>query len=207
VDIAALPESFPRLQEITTLAVEAAGHVKLSAGIRRITLVFDAPEFEGSAYWHVERDDPPYVEATLYGSPRDILSPPLPGGDPLADVDLDRLGQIDPERVDRLRVDRWLHRNFLQLDDVVCGRVRPHALPTALAAGFQACWDVWTDGRLRQRQQPGLSLAERRRVFFRVFASRGMLLPRHWQVFHELWEGGYGEHEGLLRALSHLPRP
>jgi hypothetical protein len=115
------------------------------------------------------------------------------------------VGELPADRVDSLRVDRWLHRNLLQLEDILSGRIQPAALPPGRAGAFQACWDVWTDGRLKQRALPGISLAERRRAFFRSFATGGLLLPRHWEVFHRLWEDRVRDQADLLEAVRILP--
>ena len=93
----------------------------------------------------------------------------------------------------------------LQLEDILLGRIDPAAIPPRRSAAFQICWDVWTDGRLKLRALPGISLPERRRVFFRAFAAGGMLLPRHWEVFHQLWEDRLAGQEGILEALRRLP--
>ena len=79
-------------------------------------------------------------------------------------------------------------------------------LSPELIEAYQVCWDVWTDGRLRAERLPGVSLAERRREFFRRFAGGGLLLPRHWKTFHDLWDGQLPGHRGLLEATRRLPR-
>jgi hypothetical protein len=200
------PPDFPRAAEIARLAGEVADQLPLEARARHITLAFDAPEFEGSGYWHLESVGPGGVHATLYGGPFDVLTPEPPGPQRDADTAVDRVGEIPPEHVDHMLLERWIHRNLLQLDDVLRGRVEPGAVPKDRAVGFQACWDVWTDGRLKTWRRPGVSLAERRRVFFRTFSTGGLLLPRHWDVFHRLWEGAYAGHRGLLDAVERLPR-
>ena len=85
--------------------------------------------------------------------------------------------------------------------------MNPEQIGRSRSTAFQTCWDVWTDGRLKGRAMPGISQAERRGVFFRTFAAGGMLLPRHWAIFHDLWEGRVADHAGLMRALAELPPP
>lgn len=199
------PRELPGVEEFAPRCRAAAEHVGL-APPRRLVLALDAPEFTGCAWWQIDADGQGY-EATLYGSPDDVLEAPQGGWAPRAGL---AVAEAPANRaLDPLLLDRWLHRNLLQLDDIVRGRVRPREVARSQVAALQACWDVWTDGRLRRWQHPGVSQAERRRLFFRAFARSGLLLPRHWQLFHELWEGALGEdgeeQAGLLRALSQLP--
>jgi len=199
-----VPSRFPGVAQIARHVRDAAAHVGLEDDLESIGLVLDAPEFEGSGFWQLETSKEAVARAVLYGSPEDLLV-----------ADRRRSGSSDPEllaglddaALDVLRLDRWLHRNLLQLDDLRRRRVRPEEIDSKDGEGLQACWDVWTDGRLRAWQHPGLSQAERRRLFYRVFAARAVLVPKHWQVFHELWEGGLAEHEGLLQAIRRLPTP
>jgi len=173
-------------------------HVGLVDRVHKLCLVLDAPELEGSGFWQCE-DDGPGLTATLYGAPADLL--------PEQSVYTRHHRSVTGTKVDidLLRVDRWLHRNLLQLDDLLCGRVDPERVPGGSSAALQACWDVWTDGRLRTWQHPGLSLAERRALFLRTFSRGTPLLPRHWAVFHALWEGKLQGHEGLVEAVQSLP--
>ncbi len=204
--IEVIPRSFPGAAELARRAVEAAIHVDLDASVGHIGLVLDAPEFEGSGFWQREEDGHGVAGPVLYGAPQDLLVP-SPLGEPIRALDPSGLATLETTALDRLRVDRWLHRNFLQLDDLVRTRVRPAEITATDSEALQACWDVWTDGRLRQWQHPGLSQAERRRIFYRVFARRGVLTPRHWEIFHDLWEGRLTGQEGLQAALDGLPTP
>ena len=201
-----LPAALPGAERFPDMTRRAAADVGLAERVERLVLVLDAPEFDGWGFWQIERETGDALSATLYGSPADVLrlDTRVLGLD-LARLDVDALAATPGVRFEPLLLDRWLHRNLLQLADLVDGRVRPQDVERDQASALQACWDVWTDGRLRQRQQPGLSQAERRRIFFRVFAPQGTLLPRHWQVFHELWEGHLEDHEGLVTAVERLP--
>lgn len=202
--IEVIPAGFPAAEEIRARTGSAARNVSLHPSVSQVELCFDAPEFEGSGFWMVERLEDGTVAATLYGSPMDALEP-VSGRGSAPGIDLGRLPR-QGARLDRLRLDRWLHRNLLQLDDLVQGRVRPDQVPAERSEGLQAVWDVWTDGRLRLWQHPGMSQAERRRLFFRTFAARGLLLPRHWATFHDLWECRVENQAGLLASLERLPR-
>lgn len=201
------PPALPRAELLAERCATAALEIRLDPSVARIELCFDAPEFVGAGFWMVRRLEDNEVSASLYGSPRDILTPPGRRDDPRHLDDVDFVVGLPPERLDVIAADRWLHRNLLQLDDLLRGRVAPQKVPPTRATGLQAVWDVWTDGRLRQSHKPGLSQAERRRMFFRTFAPQGMLLPRHWATFHRLWEGRYADQPGLLRALDELPIP
>lgn len=174
-------------------------HVRLSERVVRLGFVLDAPELEGSGFWQCEAVDGG-IGATLYGAPADLFP------EQSHYARLHRSVAVARPTLDLLRVDRWLHRNLLQLDDLVCGRVDPGRIGAGESAALQVCWDVWTDGRLRSWQHPGLSLAERRAAFLRAFSRGTPLLPRHWQIFHALWEGRLTGHEGLIAALRGLPR-
>jgi hypothetical protein len=205
MEIAVVPVGFPASDDIRQRTRAAVRNVQLDRSVARLELCFDAPEFEGSGYWTVERQEDGSLHATLYGSPLDVLEPPPRGLDPRIDLDLPQLLLREGVRIDPLRLDRWLHRNLLQLDDLIQGRVRPDQVPAERSAGLQAVWDVWTDGRLRLWQHPGMSQAERRRLFFRTFAAHGLLLPRHWATFHDLWECRVENQSGLLASLERLP--
>lgn len=206
MQVQVFPPEMPEASRYPDLARRAAEHVGVLEHVAVLVLALDAPEFEGSGYWQIEREVDGRVHATLYGSPSDVLRLDTRVlGLELARLDPATLVATPGVRFEPLLLDRWLHRNLLQLGDLIEGRVRPHDVARHQAVGLQACWDVWTDGRLRLWQQPGLSQAERRRIFFRMFAGSGMLLPRHWQVFHDLWEGHLVDHDGLVTAVERLP--
>ncbi len=199
-----VPQDFPRSEEIEAAAARAARRLGLDRQLTELHLVLDAPEFEEGGFWQIEREGD-RVEATLYSSPRDVLTPPNWREAASLGLDEDELAGLDPGMVDPIRLDRWIYRNLLQLDDMLSHRIDPATLPRSAVTAFQICWDVWTDGRLKQRSLPGISLAERRRGFFRRFAAAGALLPRHWAIFHDLWEGRIEGQQALLDALDRLP--
>jgi hypothetical protein len=199
------PPGFPGRQLITESALLAASNLGLDERLHELEIVLDAPEFSGSSFFMVQSlGEGRGYKAQIYGSPEDVLARGAAGNDPEA-LSPSRLRELDMEAVDRMRLDRWLHRNFLQLDDLLSGRVDPSRIPAGKSRPLQSLWDVWTDGRLREWQMPGLTQAERRSIFFRVFARQGLLLPRHWTIFHELWSGKHSDQDALLRALEGLP--
>lgn len=199
-----IPDRFPQRAILQESALAAATKLKLSSRLAILRLVLDAPEFEVGGFWQLETQREGLC-AIVYASILDFLTPRAAVEHRAADLDEDRIQELAIERIDRLRIDRWLHRNLLQLDDLLCKRIDPAALSRHDTAAFQACWDVWTDGRLKALLLPGISLAERRRLFFRTFAERGLLLPRHWKVFHALWDGKLQDHQGLIEACRRLP--
>ena len=185
-------------QQIAARANLARVHVGLDERVRKLRFVLDAPELAGSGFWQSETGADG-LEATLYGAPADLLREQSPYSRHHQSV-LPVASELD-----LLRADRWLHRNLLQLGDLLGGRVDPARIPEGKAAALQSCWDVWTDGRLRAWQHPGLSLAERRAAFLRTFSRSTPLLPRHWAIFHGLWEGSLSGHDGLVHAIRSLP--
>lgn len=207
MQIEVFPSELPGSASYPEHARRAAHNVGLGPDVARLVLALDAPEFEGSGYWQIEDAGESRVLATLYGSPTDVLA--LDSRVRVFEIsrlDAATIARTPGVSFDPLRLDRWLHRNLLQLDDILRERVSAARVRRDDAVGMQACWDVWTDGRLRAWQRPGLSQAERRRAFYRVFSHRGLLTPRHWEVFHELWEGHLPGHDGLLQAVERLPR-
>jgi len=185
-------------QPVAARANLARVHVGLSDRVTRLEFILDAPELEGSGFWQVDSNEAG-LTASLYGAPTDLL--------PEQSAWARHHRSVGPAVVelDLLRVDRWLHRNLLQLDDLLNGKVDPDQVPNGKATAFQTCWDVWTDGRLRAWQHPGLSLAERRALFLRTFSRGTPLLPKHWAVFHALWDGSMNGHAGLVEAIDALP--
>lgn len=207
MQIEVFPKELPGSDEYPEHARRAAQNVGLAPNVSRLVLALDAPEFEGSGFWQIEEAAPDRVDATLYGSPADVLAlDTRVRVFEISRLDAATIARTPGVSFDPLRLDRWLHRNLLQLDDILRGRVSAARVRRGDAVGMQACWDVWTDGRLRSWQRPGSSQAERRRAFYRVFANRGLLMPRHWAVFHELWEGHLEGHDGLQQAVERLPR-
>ncbi len=109
------------------------------------------------------------------------------------------------EEVSTSSAGRFLHHQMLALRDLATGVVRPSEIPDATAVAYQEAWAVTIDGRLRGLSLPGLPAAERRRRFFRTFSAGGVLQPRHWDVFHVLWELEEPDHGTLLDLAERLP--
>ncbi|MFH1844498.1 MAG: hypothetical protein ABIF77_14965 [bacterium] len=105
----------------------------------------------------------------------------------------------------RPKLERFLFHQFLSVRDLCDGTIDPAIIPARQADAFQEIWSITIDGRLRQERLPGFSAAERKRRFSRVFAACSVLLPEHWQIFHDLWETTAVQQEELFRFLSRLP--
>lgn len=103
------------------------------------------------------------------------------------------------------KTERYLHHQFLAVKDLLSGVVRPAEVPSELAEAYQEAWAVTIDGRLRRGALPGHPVAERRRRFFRTFSATGMLLPQHWDIFHELWDCNRPDHDWLVSRAAALP--
>ncbi|MFO7608105.1 MAG: hypothetical protein R6X35_02730 [Candidatus Krumholzibacteriia bacterium] len=100
----------------------------------------------------------------------------------------------------------FLHHQFALAADLMRGRILPDLVPTALAEAFAASWDVVLDGRLQRAGLPAYGQAVRRARFSRLFATAGVLMPGHWQIFQSLWDGGLAGAGEVLAAVRRLPR-
>jgi hypothetical protein len=105
----------------------------------------------------------------------------------------------------RPQTERFLFHELQALKDMLDGSIVAAGVPADLAEAFQEAWAVCIDGRLRRQSLPGLTIAERRRIFYRIFSEGGVLLPSHWDVFHQLWECDSPDNESLLDWVSRLP--
>ena len=104
------------------------------------------------------------------------------------------------------RADQFLHHHLLTARDLVRGQIVPAGIPPRWSAAFAAAWAVTVDGRLDRQALPGYSLTERRGSFSRLFASAGVLMPDHWQIFQSLWDGVLAAQGDVLGAVQVLPR-
>ncbi|MBE0567632.1 MAG: hypothetical protein IH621_16875 [Krumholzibacteria bacterium] len=111
-----------------------------------------------------------------------------------------------PERFSPAETNAFLHHQFALAADLLRGRVLPELVPAALAEGFAAAWDVVLDGRLERAGLPAYTQAVRRARFSRLFATAGVLMPGHWQIFQSLWDGGLAGAPEVLGAVRQLPR-
>ncbi len=105
----------------------------------------------------------------------------------------------------RPKMERFLYHQFLSIRDLSDGSVLPAAVPPDQAESFQEVWAVTVDGRLRQQILPSYSAGERRLRFSRIFGAAAVLLPAHWDIFHELWEMETVTQERLVAAARRLP--
>lgn len=113
---------------------------------------------------------------------------------------------VPPDRFSPAETNAFLHHQLALAADLLRGRVLPDLVPAALAEAFAAAWDVVLDGRLERAGLPAYAQAARRARFSRLFATAGVLMPGHWQIFQSLWDGGLGGAGEVLAAVRQLPR-
>jgi hypothetical protein len=211
-----LPAEHPLNQALVDLAVNAATRLELGRYLARLVFCLDditpdervwlsfglirsarsAPARSLTIYLHPDqllRDRPTVV--SLLPAPRVWESrSTMPDTPPAPD-----------DRLFRPKVERFLYHQLLATRDLCQGLLDPTDIPTDLAEAVQELWAVAIDGRLRQLRLPGYSAAERRQRFSRVFARGGVLLPVHWDMFHQLWEESELDQSLLLKLARRLP--
>jgi hypothetical protein len=199
------PAEWAHAAAVATLAREAAARHGLADLLNELTLVMDdiAP---GERPW-LRRAGPGSLE--IYGHPGHFLAEggAAPGGD-RANLPWELRAPAGPPAAAPFaaaRGERFLHHHFLAAVDVLVRRIAPSRVPPALAEAFQEVWDVTIDGRLQRRDLPGVPVADHRQRFALIFGAAGVLLPRHWERFHELWSWDDPTQEGLLEHALHLP--
>ncbi|MBK6898004.1 MAG: hypothetical protein IPH09_01560 [bacterium] len=199
------PADWEHADAVRELAREAARCHGLTERLRELTLVLDDIAPDERPWWRLAA--PGALE--LYGHPVHFLDEPgagLAGALPALPWDLrEPVGPSAPRPFAPVRGERFLHHHFLAVADVLSGRIVPARVPPALAEAFQEAWDVTIDGRLRRGFLPGLPVAERRRRFARLFGAAGVLLPQHWELFHELWDWDDPTQDGLAARAGRLP--
>lgn len=190
------------------LAVAAAAHLQLGRRFAALTLVLD----DLAADDHPWLDFPGGGEAVLYCHPSQFHAAPsvtvttLPPTLPW-EIPPPRDGEDPRRRFSPSGAARFLHHHLLALCDLADGVVLPRDVPAALSQAYQEIWSVSLDGRLRGRSLPGYPTADRRRRFFRAFSCGGLLLPKHWDVYHAAWDDPAPDHARLLGWARDLPRP
>jgi len=111
-----------------------------------------------------------------------------------------------PDGLAPAEADAFLHHQFTLAVDLLAGRLQPDLVPPGLAEAFTAAWGVTVDGRLARAGLPGYDQARCRGRFSRLFATAGVLMPGHWQIFQSLWDGGLAAQGEVLGAVRRLPR-
>jgi hypothetical protein len=199
------PADWEHAAAVAALAGEAARGHGLADRLRELVLVLD--DFAPDERPWLRLAAPGVLE--IYGHPGHFLAgrgAGLSGAMPALPWDLrEPSAPTAPPPFAPASGERFLHHHFLAAADVLAGRVVPAWVPPALAEAFQEVWDVTIDGRLRRRFLPGLPVAERRRRFARLFGAAGVLLPQHWELFHELWEWDDPDQQGLIDRAGRLP--
>ena len=106
----------------------------------------------------------------------------------------------------RARTDAFMHHHLLWGRDLLRAELRPDDVPASLAEAFAAAWAVTVDGRLARQGFPGYPLVERRGRFSRLFSTAGVLMPGHWALFQELWDGLPARPREVVALVRRLPR-
>ncbi|MBA4377241.1 MAG: hypothetical protein C0395_01040 [Gemmatimonas sp.] len=199
------PDDWEHAAAVAELARGAASRHGLTDRLHELALVLDDLAPDERPWWRLAA--PGVLE--IYGHPGHFLAErgaELAGSLPSLPWDLrEPPAPADPPPFAPARGERFLHHHFLAVADVLAGRIVPSAVPAGLAEAFQEAWDVTIDGRLRRGFLPGLPVAERRRRFARLFGAAGVLLPLHWELFHELWDWDDPDQEGLVGRAGRLP--
>ncbi len=199
------PGDWAHAAAVAALAREAARCHGLTERLRELSLILD--DFVPDERPWLRFPNPDSLE--IYGHPGHFLAErgaELPGRLPTLPWEF----RASPATVEAppfapVRGERFLHHHFLAVADMLVSRIDPARVPPVRAEAFQEVWDVTIDGRLRRHHLPGLPVAERRRRFARLFGPAGVLLPRHWELFHELWECDDPTQDGLLACADRLP--
>ncbi len=212
-----LPPDHPLGEKLAELAAGAAERLELPLHLARLRLCLDDLDADPRVWLSFGRlagEGPsPRRTLTLYLHPDHLLRdrpaatgfqlrapawesvPPPPAAESSSPADL------SPRKAER-----FLFHQLLFARDLCERRLVPDLVPGNLVEAFQEIWAVTVDGRLRQARQPGYSVAERRRRFLRVFSTGGVLLPEHWRIFHDLWEGEDVNQAACLEMVRRLPR-
>ncbi len=106
----------------------------------------------------------------------------------------------------RSRAEVFLYHELLVIRDLLRRELDPSRVPATLAEAFAAAWSIGVDGRLARAGLPGYPLAERRRRFSRLFSQAGILMPEHWTIFQEIWDGVAAQQRDVARLARRLPR-
>lgn len=106
----------------------------------------------------------------------------------------------------RARTDAFMHHHLLWARDLLRAELRPGDIPASLAEAFAAAWAVTVDGRLARQGLPGYPLVERRGRFSRLFSTAGVLMPGHWSLFQDLWDGQATRQREVVALVRRLPR-
>jgi hypothetical protein len=149
-------------------------------------------------------------ELTLYCHPDAFLAPRAAAGPPVAVWDCPGPANVGfPAAAgdfSRTRAEVFLHHHLLVIRDLVRRELDPSLVPAGLAEAFAAAWAIGVDGRLCGAGLPGYPLAERRRRFSRLFSQAGILMPEHWTIFQEIWDGVAPGQRDVARLARRLPR-
>lgn len=194
------------------LAGQAAGRLGLAGRIERLVFRLDDIAAHDRAWIGAE---PAGGGVCVWCHPEHFCkdrwggAAPLPSDFPWELTDsFDRRDEAEPDEplvFSTAKAERFVYHHLQLILDLRDGIVDPSAIPEGMTAAFEEAWAVTIDGRLRRRSLPGMTVAERRRRFYRAFSAGGLVLPQHWLIFRSLWEEDGWTQQRLLDALSDLP--
>ena len=201
-----VPEDHAYGGEIMDVAGLAARALDLERHLRTLTLIVDDISADERAWLRDCGDGRVelFCHESHFQPPRTAVFSMMPANMPWEFRKQDE-PRDDLPAFSRSDCERHLHHQFLALRDLLDGSVRPGDIPANMVEAFQEVWAVSIDGRLRRNSMPGLTIAERRRIFYRIFAGGGVLMPQHWEIFHELWNCDHPDHAALLDWVCALP--
>lgn len=149
-------------------------------------------------------------ELTIYCHPDVFLAPHATAGLPSAVWDCPGPATVElpvcAGDFSRTRAGIFLHHHLLVIRDLLRRELDPSLVPAVLAEAFAAAWAISVDGRLCRAGLPGYPLAERRHRFSRLFSQAGILMPEHWTIFQEIWDGVVPGQRDMARLARRLPR-
>lgn len=206
------PADWPLRHLVLPLLETAARRLDLAGELAAITLVLDAPAPDERAWLHVTGSAPRRC-LTIWLHPDQFLQerPARPrAGRDCRDWEL---GLAPPDASPPAAADfslpkaqRTVYQQLLLVRDLLAGSLQPQAVDPQASEAFQEAWLVTVDGRLQRAGLPHHSAAERRLRFVRVFAPAGVLTPRHWTIFNQLWDDDYPVQATVLARIRALPQ-
>jgi hypothetical protein len=206
-----IPEDWPLADQLLPLAASAVARLELEDRLDRLELIPDAMAPDDRSWLRLDRGGGG-AALTLWFHPDQVLRDRPGHGTARPETRDWELAPVPPEEpaIDGAdfsapNAQRFLYQQLLLVQDLLAGRLHPDRVPPSLVEAFQEAWLVTVDGRLQREALPHLSAAERRMRFLRLFSPAGVLTPRHWSIFNDLWEGRVAEEAEVLAQVRLLP--